>query len=187
MHANISVDHGIEIFEKWLSEHSDETPPRFNKTLFLELLKIVMTRNVFEFGDTCWLQKLGTAMGACCACACATLHPACHERTNLLPKFKDNLPFLCHFIDDKFGIWLRTDDQTWENFKNELNNFGKLIWKVSKLSTSVDFLDLTIAIDKNRHVYTKTYEKPMNLYLYIPPASAHPPGIFRSVVFGNLK
>jgi hypothetical protein len=26
----------------------------------------------------------------------------------------------------------------------------------------------------------------MNLYLYIPPASAHPPGMLKSIVYGNL-
>jgi hypothetical protein len=42
-------------------------------------------------------------------------------------------------------------------------------------------------IDETKRIRTKTYEKPMNLHLYIPPASAHPPGVLKSIIFGNLQ
>jgi hypothetical protein len=48
-----------------------------------------------------------------------------------------------------------------------------------------DFLDLTLEI-KNGHIVTKTYEKPTNLFLYIPPTSAHSPGVLKSIIFGNV-
>jgi hypothetical protein len=67
-----------------------------------------------------------------------------------------------------------------------MNNFGALTWKVKELSKSVNFLDLTITIREDRRIMTKTYKKLMNLYLYIPPASAHPPGMLKSIVYGNL-
>lgn len=126
-------------------------------------------------------------MGTCCACMYATLYPAYHERKVILPKYSNSLIFLRRFIDDIYGIWTGPADATWDNFKNDLNTFGKLKWIVSEPSTSVDFLDLTIAIDENRRLVFKTYEKPMNLYLYIPPKSAHPPGVFKSLVFGRLQ
>jgi hypothetical protein len=68
-----------------------------------------------------------------------------------------------------------------------MNNFGALTWKVQELSKSVNFLDVTITIGEDRCIVTKTYEKSMNLYLYIPPASAHPPGVLKSIVCGNLR
>ena len=61
-----------------------------------------------------------------------------------------------------------------------------LDWKVSELTKSVDFLDLTITINDDGFVETRTYQKEMNLYLYIPPSSAHPPGCFKGLIFGNL-
>jgi hypothetical protein len=48
-----------------------------------------------------------------------------------------------------------------------------------------DFLDLTLEI-KNGHIVTKTYEKPTNLFLYIPPTSANSPGVLKSIIFGNV-
>jgi hypothetical protein len=62
-----------------------------------------------------------------------------------------------------------------------MNNFGALTWKVKELSKSVNFLDLTITIGEDCRIMTKTYEKLMNLYLYIPPALA-----LKSIVYGNL-
>lgn len=187
MYTNISIEHGTEVFTQWFTEFNNEIPNDFPTQLFLELLRIVMTRNVFQFGDTFWKQRDGTAMGTSCACMYATLYTALHERKNLIPKFQTNLYFLRRFIDDKFGIWLETTDQAWNDFQREMNNFGILVWKVEPLANEVDFLDLTIAIGADRRIVTKTYEKPMNLYLYIPPASAHPPGVLKSIVFGNLQ
>ena len=65
--------------------------------------------------------------------------------------------------------------------------FGILEWEVEQLSQTVDFLDLTITIDADGSVATKTFVKDMNLHLYIPPRSAHPKGILKSLIFGTLK
>ena len=43
---------------------------------------------------------------------------------------------------------------------------------------NVDFLDLTITI-KDGKVMTKTFQKAMNLYLYIPSQSVHPDGMMK--------
>jgi hypothetical protein len=187
MYTNIDINHGLEVFETWFIEFESELPPKFPTTLFLKLLKLVMTCNVFQFGDTYWLQLDGTAMGTSCACMYATMYTALHERKTLLPKYAGHLYFLRRFIDDKIGIWIDTDPDQWQNFKDDMNNFGALTWKVEELSKSVNFLDLTITIGEDRRIVTKTYEKSMNLYLYIPPASAHPPGVLKSIVYGNLR
>ena len=46
-------------------------------------------------------------------------------------------------------------------------------------------MDMTIAIRKDR-IITSLYEKSMNLYLYITPHSAHPPGVLTGLVSGNI-
>jgi len=56
----------------------------------------------------------------------------------------------------------------WTNFKEEINNWGNLSWKVEDLSQQTVFLDLSIQI-KNFRIQTKTFQKDMNLYLYTPP------------------
>ena len=69
----------------------------------------------------------------------------------------------------------------------DLNSCSSLKWKTVPLSDSIDFLDLTIMIDSEGHITTKTYQKPENLFLYISPHSAHPPGLVKSLVFGILS
>ena len=73
-----------------------------------------------------------------------------------------------------------------ELFEKEVENFGGLKWNSEPFKNSVNFLDLTVTIHQGK-IYTKTYQKPMNLYLYIPPHSAHQPGIVKSLIFGQLQ
>ena len=49
----------------------------------------------------------------------------------------------------------------------------------------VNFMDMTISIVGD-HFETTLYEKPMALYLYIPPHSSHPPGVLTGHVFGEV-
>ena len=46
-------------------------------------------------------------------------------------------------------------------------------------------MDMTIAIRED-WIITSLYEKAMNLYLYIPPKSAHPSGVLTVLVSGNI-
>jgi len=84
------------------------------------------------------------------------------------------------------GYWIGPTDHEWQEFKDTLSNHGLLKWDVSEPSYSVDYLDLTIIL-KNGRITTKTYQKAMNLYLYIPPHSAHPPGMIKGMVYGLLR
>jgi hypothetical protein len=186
MYTNIDPDHGLSAFNQWFDEYPDEIPSHFPKALFLQVLETVMTTNVFEFGDTNWLQLKGTAMGTSCACLYATLYYALHERRQLLAKYSTSLIYYRRFIDDILGIWNGTEAE-WANFQIEMNQFGRLRWTTSDLSTEAIFLDLRIKIGPLQHIETVTYQKPMNLFLYIPPSSAHPPGVLKSTIYGNLR
>jgi hypothetical protein len=83
-----------------------------------------------------------------------------------------------------FGIWLGSDSE-WKIVQHSLP-FGSLTWTTSALSKEVSFLDLNISIDAS-FINRKTFTKVCNLFLYIPPHSAHPPGVLRSLIFGNLR
>ena len=85
-----------------------------------------------------------------------------------------------------FGIWKPSDNpNAWENFKEHLP-FGILEWEAEKRTTSANFLDLTISINKYRKINTRTYQKAMNLYLYLSPTSAHPPSVIYGMIYGML-
>jgi hypothetical protein len=187
MYTNIDTHHAMIVFRQWFRDYSTEIPTDFPKELFLAVLEIVMTRNVFSFDDTFWLQIAGTAMGTSCACMYATLYYALHERQSILRSHGHQLLYFKRFIDDIFGIWIGGDTPAWTQFQNDLS-FGSLRWETTKLSSSVVFLDLEISLDPdNQCLTTRTYQKAMNLFLYIPPTSAHPPGVLKSIVYGNLQ
>ena len=56
---------------------------------------------------------------------------------------------------------------------------------MKNVSDNVNYMDMTIAI-RGDWIVTLLYEKAMNLYLYIPPHSAHPPGVLTGLVSGNI-
>jgi hypothetical protein len=66
-----------------------------------------------------------------------------------------------------FGIWIGKENEEWEQFKNVLDGFGKLKWICSDPSNSVVFLDLTLTINAERTIKTKTFVNPKKLHLYI--------------------
>ena len=100
-----------------------------------------------------------------------------------------NLIYYKRYIDDVFGAWTPSqtkeeDDENWAEFQRDLNDFHDIEWIITSRSTSVNFLDLTITIS-NGVCKTTLFEKLLNLYLYISPSSAHPPGVLTGLVLGN--
>ena len=132
-----------------------------------------MQNNIFGFGTLYFLQLIGSAMGTSSAVMFATIYFACHEVKCIQSKHGNNLPYNRRFIDDIIGIWIGNHTDEWEAYQADLNNFGILTWEVGPFSREVDFLDLTLRIEDGR-IVSKTFQKPLNLYLYLPPSSSHP-------------
>ena len=186
MYTNIDTTEALRCIAAYL---------RANATVFkhvpmealIEALHIIMENNLFEFGDTYHRQLIGTAMGTPPAPPYATLYYAIHEET-FLDRFQDNLPFYMRYIDDVIAGWITTnlqlDPATWKSFQ-EAMPVHKLKWTFSPRSTQVDFMDLTVRLEQGR-IVTTMYEKALNLYLYLPPHSAHPPGVLQGLVIGNV-
>jgi hypothetical protein len=142
-----------------------------------------------KFGDSYFLQLIGTAMGTSVAVVYANLYFGWYKKEFLLPKYQDHLKrifFHRRFIDDVFFIWLGGTDTIWQELIRDYNNFGLLKWDVMNPTTAVNFLDLTVTIEKDR-LTTKTFQKPNNPYLYIPPHSAHTPGMIKGIIFSLLR
>lgn len=192
MYTNIDTDHAISELQKFFAtDNFSVLHPEFHAEPILHALKLINTTNTFKFGDTFWLQLNGTAMGAPPACSYATLYFYLNER-KFLPRFAECLPFYGRYIDDASGVWLPPllwskayCQHQWEMFQAAFP-FGKLSWTFSDLSQSINFLDLHVRIDGSR-VKTTLYEKPQNLYLYLPAGSAHPPGLLRGTIIGAVR
>jgi len=183
MYTNIDTKTGISAIRDLLDNNHMTIPTTFPTDLFLQILTAVMENNIFSFANTYWLQLAGTAMGTPAACNYATITFGNHENKEILPNFKRQLLYYRRYIDDVFGIWIPStspinDDAIWDGFKKKLNSWGSLKWKIEPPSYQVHFLDLNITLSRSK-ISTSTYQKEMNLYLYIPPKSAHPPSCFK--------
>jgi len=187
MYTNIPTGHALFSIGQYLRRKKKVFQDVPMEAL-IKALGIVMRNNFFTFGDTTWHQLSGTAMGTPPAPPYATLYYAIHEDT-LLDEYDDNLQIYRRYIDDVFGIWKPSpghdDDARWLAFTKRMNDFPGLTWETSDRSTSVNYMDLTISIRDDK-IHTTLYEKSMNPYLYIPPHSAHPPGVLTGLVFGNI-
>ena len=71
----------------------------------MDELRLLMTNNFFQFGDTYWIQKVVTAMGAPPAPQWATIFFGIHEE-KVLARFGKKIQLYCRFIDKVLGIWL---------------------------------------------------------------------------------
>jgi len=189
MYTNIKTDIGISTIRDFLTTNLNKIPENFPHEFFLQVLECVMTHNIFSFSDTYWLQLTGTAMCTPSACAYATITFGHFENSIILENFKHELLYYKRYIDDIIGIWLppiTNATTSWDNFKHTLNSWGDLQWKIEEPSSNTTFLDLEIQLTNNRVIF-KTYQKEMNLYLYIPPFSAHPPSCFKGLIAGETR
>jgi hypothetical protein len=194
MYTNIDTSHGLQVVFLWLSKHSHELPPGFPPIQAIcRGIEIVMRNNVFQLNNTNWLQLQGTAMGTSVACVYATIYFSFHEETCLLTHKHLKPFFYRRFIDDALVIQLNATPAKHTSFMNAMASFsdGKnksLQWTSTPLSDTVDFLDLTLTIDPTtRRITSNTYQKPMNLHLYLPANSAHPPSVLKGLIYGNVR
>jgi hypothetical protein len=149
----------------------------------------LVTLGYTTFGETYWLQKTGTAMGTPSACTYATISYGHYENTCILTNYQENLFYYRRYIDDVFGIWIPYGDnpeQAWEAFKTRLNSGGTLRWKIEEHSNQATFLGLNMDI-KDSSITFSTHQKPSNLYLYLPPLSAHPFSCLKGLIKEEMK
>ena len=189
MYTNIPTPAALNYITQKLHRYASSHDNSYPVMAIQSALSLVMKNNIFTFGDMTFQQLNGTAMGTPPAPPYATLYYSVFE-DSFLHDYSGQLMLYKRFIDDVIGIWLCDPDQDtdathWNAFQTSMNKGRGLKWEFSKLSTQVDFMDLTISIHGNR-IHTTLYEKPLNLYLYIPPHSAHPPGLLPGIIYGTL-
>lgn len=180
MYTSINIDFALQVIRQEL--HND---PWIDAIMFG--LRVVLTSNYFVFGDLIWLQLNGTAMGTSVAPTFASLFLAHFERTLICDHFTSNLVYFKRYIDDGFIIWKQDKNKPFE-FKRlqALLRRSRLQFTFEFNPSQVAFLDLWIIRDNDKFM-TRTHEKTLNLHLYLPAASAHPPGVLKGLIFGLIK
>lgn len=195
MYTNINTVHALPMIKEFFDQSPDIiSRAAVDPNAILNGLRIVMENNIFKFGDTYWWQISGTAMGTPCAPSYATLYFAIHEMKHV-PQIT-NIKYYVRYLDDILGIWVPNDpfslfsneQDSWNAFQAIINTYGDLTWNFTELVDEIDFLDLHIYSDqaRKRRLHTRLFEKGLNLYLYLPPNSAHTPGVLRGFVIGML-
>ena len=175
MYTNIQTAHALKKLKNRVPNY------------LLEAIQILYKYNIQKFGDTYKTQHDGTAMGVSPACMWATLYFAPWEE-KLMKRFKKYLIFYVRFIDDVAAAWNFCDDDSYRAFtlfQQKMNNYGILRWEFQKASMTIDFLDVTLTINNSR-IDMCLFEKELNLHLYLPPSSAHPPGVLKGLIHGMI-
>jgi hypothetical protein len=127
-------------------------------------------------------------VGTSAAVNCANLHMGLLEVTRLLPRFRMQLLFCQGIVDDGIGVWLCHDPLVWAAFLNCLNTWGLLKWTSNGLTDEIMSMDLAIRIDRFSNYLTyERCQKAKNMHLCIPPNSAHPQRMLRSLAFGRMR
>ena len=163
MYTNINTKHALQTLRAWLTLHHDDLPPAFPIEMVMEATTLIMQNNIFQFDDTYWLQRTGTAMGSNLAVTYATIYYAYHEETTVLPTLRECLLLYGRLIDDA-GIILDTAKlpthvtiDTLPAYLSTLLQVGDLRWEVEQIGKTIHFLDLTIELQPSRTIKTTTF------------------------------
>ena len=190
MYTNIPTHMALNLIGKHLAQYQRKHNNEYPQDTVRAGLRLIMTMNNFTFGDLTLKQLNGTAMGTPPAPPYATIYYGIHEE-KFLPHHAQRVIFYRRFIDDVISIWCLNKNQErdaleWNEFRDKMNAFPGLTWEFSERSKSIDFMDMTISINNSNKIETTLFEKRLNLHLYIPPHSAHPPGLLPGIVYGTL-
>jgi hypothetical protein len=179
LYTNIPIERAVDIIANRISGN------RWSDAI-LSGLQVVMKSNYFSFGDTHWLQLSGTAMGTPVAPAFASLYVA-HFEELLLEEFRERIVYYKRYIDDILLIW-QPGDFAYEHkrFLAKFTQKSRLRLTHTESTDKAAFLDLWI-LKNGSTVYTRTHQKALNLYLYVPANSAHPPGILKGLILGLIR
>lgn len=203
MYTNIHWSHAKEEIIKFYKSdlgknHLKESTVNIN--VLVELLEITMQNNIFTFGDSYYIQKTGTAMGAPCAPPYANLFFALHENV-IINKFKDYIGFYKRYIDDVIVFWNVQIENTllkFDEFKSAMNSYGSenifllennlspLTWNFEEFSNQITFLDLNIKLKPDGFIHSNLHVKELNLHMYLPSHSCHQHGILKGLIFGEI-
>jgi len=154
-------------------------------SLIIRGLEIIMKNNYFTFDGNTYHQKNGTAMGTAVAPTYAILFLGIIEE-KIWKIFQKHFVLNARYIDDGLMIWNDSGEKySFNKYLAMLTRESGLKFTWSKHLRSAVVLDIEISWNAGKY-YTKTFEKELNLYLYVTANSAHPPGTLKSIVYGRV-
>lgn len=186
LYTNIDTEAGLKAVKKWLKRYPDKTRPDEH---LLELLKINLTQNDFEFDKKFYIQVRGTAMGKRFAPSYANIYMAEWEETALALCPIKPLKYF-RFLDDIWGVWIDTKEN-FEQFIHILNTHHPCIKLKYTIDTNqVNFLD-TITFKGPDFIRTNTLDikmffKNTDTHSLLHRSSFHPRHVFGGLLKSQL-
>ena len=188
LYPNIPIQLGVLTVTKVLEELQYFTPSHLK--FLMALLTWVLTENYCTFNNITYHQLQGTAMGTPTAVTYANLFLYGIEKALIL---KHKPLYYKRYIDDVYSIF--DNAITANNYIMDFNSIvpsitfeavtigrtGIILDLVCTLETTLD-IDLTFD-----SVVLTLYQKPHNIYQYIPTLSQHKPAIFKNFILQELK
>ena len=180
LYSNIPTEEGLTCFRKALDTRKNKQIPT---DLIVELMRLVLTLNIFEFNLKLFQQLWGTAMGTRPAPTFANLFMAEVDK-KLLNVGQGHVYYCKRFIDDIFIIWTASEEE-FKVFMEKINGLHETIKFTSSYEPkdrSTTFLDTKVSVVNNR-IVTDLYRKPTDKVQYLLPSSNHPGHIFKNIPF----
>ena len=186
LYTNIDNQAGLLAVKQALAQ--TEHPKKF-QTYILELLRISLERNDFEFNNQTYLQTWGCAMGKRFAPEYANIFMAKFEHE--INQLADKKPLIyLRYLDDIFIVWTHSK----EDFQNYLNltnsHLPSIKMKAEIEFHSVNFLDLTVykgpRFRTSGYLDSKVYFKPTDSHQLLHTNSFHPKHTFPGIVKSQI-
>ena len=161
MFPSISKFSGLEAVSEILSNRGSDFPPA-------ECINSVFD-NVF------YLQENGTAMGPHMSCSYCDI--AMYRFDIKVLNYRPGVQCWKRFRDDIFCLWNHSLEvlQKFFEFMNNVDTPGKIKFTMSVANESVlEFLDLSLHIDKHKKICVDVFAKPTNSFTYVLPSTCYP-------------
>ena len=165
---SIPVQIALVEFEKYLSLIDI---PNEKKVCFLNVAKICMEQNFFQFREKFYKVEKGTNMGNPLSPLVSELFMSAFEtnlqKQKLLPRF------WCRYVDDVFSIVKKDKVDTTLNVLNEQFESIKFTFETEQ-NRKICFLDLELKINSQNKIDISVYHKPTSTLRFITTDSHCP-------------
>jgi len=173
LYTNISLDSVYELLDQLNFPLSN-------------LFRLLSNFNYFSYNDKLYHQIDGIAMGSNCAVSIANIYMGTYIDLPISRRHQVVFKY-CRFIDDVALVFKGTEDELDALYQQANQLHPGLTFTIVKDRESLDVLDVTFYNDSEQTTLQyRTYQKPINKFLYIPYFSHHPLAVLRGFVLGEL-
>lgn len=182
LYPHIPHEEGLLYMKETIEEFVDKFKLEVPVDL-VEIAKLILQNNYFEFDDKIYRQKLGTAIGTKFAPSFANIFMSKLE-TSMLSECRLSPWVWWRFLDDIFLIWLHGNEALIEfvNYVNSYHDTIKYTWELSE--NKLPFLDVLVKLE-NKKISTDLYCKPTDTRQYLDNRSCHPRHVKQGIPYGQ--